>query len=574
MLDALPPTAVEFLTWPWQKIEPYFTDLRSRLLTAQSVGEWLADWSRLAELMEESYWRLYVATTTNTTDQDTQQRFSTFLDVTQPAARIAEQMLKTRLLGSGLEPPGFDIALRNMRADVALYRDGNIPLLGEEKTRGFEYQKIRGAQSVDWHTETLTLPQLTAHLTDPDRQVRERAWRLGTARRMQDREEINANWQSTLRLRHQLAVNAGEQDYAAYRWRQLYRYAYTPSDTEDFHTAIATVAVPAASAVFERRRKRLGVDRLRPWDAGWDLHVDSAEKAPLRPYQITDDLVSKTAAIFRRLDPVLGDHFDVMARENLLDLDSRPGKAAGAYCTTYAAARRPFIFMNGVGLHVDLLTLIHESGHAFHWSESYRQPYFQNRGLDYQPIEFVEVASTAMEYLTTPYLADPEIGFYTPEDALRAEIEHLEAAILFWPNMVVVDAFQLWTYRHFEESLDPARCDAQWAELSLRYVPDIDWSGLDDELASGWQHKGIMFESPLYYVEYGLAQLGAIQIWKRWQADPSGALARYRHALGLGSTVNLAELYEAAGARLAWDAQSLREAVELILARLDALESG
>jgi oligoendopeptidase F len=573
MFEMLPPTAVEFLSWAWPQIEPYFTDLKSRPLTDQSVERWLADWSRLAELVEESYWRLYVATTINTTDRDAQHLFATFLEVTQPAARSVEQTLKIRLLDSGLEPPGFEMALRHMRADVALYHQDNLPLLAEEKTLGSEYQKIRGAQAVMWNGTMITLAQLNAHVADPRRDVREQAWRLGTERRLQDRAAINANWQRYLRVRNQLALNAGHRDYASYKWQQYYRFAYTPADCEDFHAAIARVVVPAATLVSERRRKRLGVDRLRPWDAGWDLHVDSAEKPPLHPYQTTEELVRKTGAIFRRLDPALGDHFDVMARENLLDLDSRPGKAAGAYSTTYAAARRPFIFMNGVGLHVDLLTLIHESGHAFHWSESYRQPYFQNRGLDYQPIEFVEVASTAMEYLTAPALADPEIGFYTPEDAIRAEIEHLEAAILFWPNMAVVDAFQLWVYRNFEEALDPARCDAKWAELTRRYVPDIDWSGLDDELASGWQHKAIMFESPLYYVEYGLAQLGAIQIWKRWQSDPSGALAQYRTALGLGSTLSLPELYRAAGARLAWDAQSLRGAVDLLLAQLDNLES-
>jgi len=573
MFDALPATALAFMAWRWPQIEPYFVDLERRALNDQTVGAWLADWSRVAELIEESYWRLYVATSANTNDEETQGLFSVFLDETQPAVRAVEQRLKQKLLASGLEPAGFEIALRNMRAEVALYREANLPLLADEKALGTTHQKIRGAQSVDWEGQSLTLLQLNAHVDSPDRGVREKAWRLAAERRAKDREAINQNWQSYLRLRDQMAKNAGLPDYVEYRWQQLLRFAYTPQECADFHAAIAQEVVPAASRVFERRRQRLGVDRLRPWDAAWDLHVDSASKPALRPYQTTDELIRKTGAIFRRLDPALGDHFDVMAREGLLDLDNRPNKAVGAYCTTYAAARRPFIFMNAVGLHVDLLTLIHESGHAFHWAESYQQPYFQNRGLDYQPIEFVEVASTTMEYLTAPYLSDPEIGFYSPEDAIRAETEHLEAAILFWPNLAVIDAFQLWAYTHIDEALDPARCDATWAELTRAYVPDIDWGGLDDALGSGWQHKAIMFESPLYYVEYGLAQLAAIQIWRQWERDPAGALAQYRAALGLGSTRGLPELYQEAGARLAWDAAALREAVRFVTARLDALES-
>ncbi len=572
--ESLPRTAVDFLSWHWAQIEPYYADLASRAVTERTADGWLADWSRIAELLEESFWRLYVATTTDTSNAQAQALYSAFIDETQPAARVAEQKLKQKLIGSGIEPPGFEIALRNMRAEAALFREVNLPLLGEEKALGAGYQKIRSAQTVEWEGKALTLPQLSPYLLDPDRAIREKAWRLGTGRRLQDREAINQLWQSGLRLRDQLAKNAGLPNYVEYRWRQLLRFAYTPQDCETFHAAIEDVAVPAASRIFEKRRQRLGLDRLRPWDAGWDIAVDTSGQPPLEPFDHIDELVAKTGAIFRRLDPALGEHFDLMAREKLLDLDNRPGKMAGAYCTTYAAARRPFIFMNAVGLHVDLLTLVHEAGHAFHWCESYRQPYFQNRGLDFQPIEFVEVASTAMEYLTEPFYADPEIGFYSQQEAARAQIEHLETAVLFWPYMAVVDAFQLWAYTHIDEALDPAACDAQWAALIRRYVPDVDWSGLDDALESSWQPKIHLFESPLYYVEYGLAQLGAIQLWRNALKDPASALRDYQLALGHGSTLALPELYAAAGVRLSWDAPALREAVGLIRARLDSLESG
>jgi oligoendopeptidase F len=276
--------------------------------------------------------------------------------------------------------------------------------------------------------------------------------------------------------------------------------------------------------------------------------------------------------MFGRLDPTLAGYYDLMRGENLLDLANRPNKGPGAWCTSFVAARRPYIFMNAVGLHDDVMTLVHESGHAFHWSESYALPYFQQRGLDFIPIEMMEVASMSMEYLTAPYLAEAEGGFYSPQDAARARIEHLEGAILFWPYMAVVDGFQQWAYTHPDDAIDPQKCGAKWTELRQRFEPDIDWTGYEDALANGWQEKVHIFEVPFYYVEYGLAQLGAVQVWRNALADLPGAVARYRAALALGITRPLPQLYAAAGAKFAFDAETLRECVTLMRDTIAQLE--
>ncbi|HEX9617698.1 MAG TPA: M3 family metallopeptidase, partial [Anaerolineales bacterium] len=253
----------------------------------------------------------------------------------------------------------------------------------------------------------------------------------------------------------------------------------------------------------------------------------------------------------------------------LLDLENRKGKAPGGYCDDFKATRRPFIFMNAVGLHDDVQTLLHEGGHAFHLFEMIHLPYFHQLET---PMEFNEVASMAMELLAAPYLSAEQGGFYSQEDTARARIEHLEACLLFWPYMVVVDAFQHWVYENHQEARDPANCDAKWTELWERFMPGVDWSGLEAERATGWQRKLHIHEDPFYYVEYGLAQLGAFQVWGNALKDQAGAVAAYRKALSLGGTATLPQLYATAGARLAFDAGTLSSAIRLAEETITKLE--
>jgi oligoendopeptidase F len=452
MSPSLPKNAVEFLDWTWPQIDPYFQDLYRRSLNEDNILEWLNDWSEMSKLLDESYWRLYAATTIDTSNQEVEEKFKRFLDQVRPRGKTAEQKLKKMLLNSGITPEGYEVPLRDLSAQADLFREENMPLLSEDKKLVVEYDKIIGAQTVLWEGEQVALPQLLPEFQHPDRAHREKAWRLAADRQLADREALGDLWVQFLDLRQKIAANADLPDFREYRWRELLRFEYTPEDCYQFHQAIEDVVIPAAATIYEKRRQRLDVDTLRPWD----LEVDPFGKSPLDPFSNIKELESKTSQIFRRVDPQLGDYFEIMRAEGLLDLDNRVNKAPGGYCDYYLYSKRPFIFMNAVGIHDDVQTLLHEGGHAFHVFESAHRPYFF---LDV-PMEFAEVASMSMELLASPYLLKELGGFYSSEEAARARIQHLESMLLFWPYMAVVDAFQQWVYENQGAALSPANCDA------------------------------------------------------------------------------------------------------------------
>lgn len=565
MFETLPQSAAGMLSWSWDQFQSYYEDLFERALTADSVADYLADWTRLSERLDEVYSRLYVATTVNTADSDAEKAFGAFLDGIYPKSQEAEQKLKTRLLESRLEPENFALPLLKMKTDAEIYRDANLPLLTREQKMDVEYNKTIGAQAVEWEGRELTLSQLQPVFQEPDRERRESAWRLASSRQLADRAAINQLWKDFIQLRLQLAANAQQPDFRALRWKQMKRFDYTPEDCRRFHQAIEAVAVPAATRIYEKRRKRLGLRSLRPWD----LDVDPLGRSPLRPFQTGEELQTKAAAMFHQVDPQLGGYFQQMIQEGLLDLENRKNKAPGGYCITFAACRSPFIFMNAVGVHDNVQTLLHEGGHAFHVYEMRPLPYHQQLEVG---MEFAEVASMAMELLASPYLEKKEGGFYTQAEAARARIEHLERNILFFPYMAVVDAFQHWVYENPSEAQDASQCDACWTKLWKRFIPGVDWSGLEEQLATGWHRKLHIHCLPFYYVEYGLALLGSVQIWSRALKNQSAAVKDYRKALALGGTASLPQLYATAGAKFTFDEAPLKQAIELMESTLESLE--
>jgi oligoendopeptidase F len=566
MISILSATPQEFSRWSWSQIEPYFIELNKRKINPANLAGWLADWSQLSGLVYETYQRLYVSTTVDTTDQAAQSRYNTFLDEVFAGSEAAEQKLKEKLLASGLELEGFELPLRNLRAEAAIYAEENLPWLVKELKLKAEYDRIIGAQSIVWEEWETTLSQLHAVYREPDRQKRELAWRLAAQRQLADRQAINELWAELMEVRGRLARNAGLTDYRTYRWTQLLRFDYTPEHCIQFQRAIEEAAVPATRYLHEKRRQKLGLSSLRPWD----LYIDLDGQKPLHPFDRVSELEEGVARIFQQLDPELGKYFEIMRQEGLLDLDNRKGKAPGGYCTDYPVSGRPFIFMNAVGMQEDVQTLIHEGGHAFHVFESTKLSYFQQKRVG---LEFMEVASTAMELLAAPYLTKDQGGFYSQAEAARARIEFLDTAICFWPYMAVVDAFQHWVYENHQTASDPANCDVKWAELQEQFMGDEDWDGLEDELVTGWQRKLHIIQDPFYYIEYGLAQLGAFQIWRNSLENQKKAVADYRKALSLGGTVSLPGLYALAGAQFAFDVLTLQEAVDLGIKAIEELEN-
>ena len=565
MLAELPADARTALTWPWERYAPLYAELLARPLDVESAAAWLGDWSRLADTAQEVINRLTVQANRDTGDAEAERVYTAWLAEVYPAWMAAEQQLRERLLASALEPADFAIPLRDMRADVDRFRAANLPLISEESRLGNQYNKITGAQTVQWQGEERTLRQIQPTLQSPEREVRQTAWRRIAERQLADRAAINELWRALMAVRGQIAANADCLTYREYIWPLRRRFDYTPSDCARFHEAIEAAVLPAAARIYERRRARLGVDTLRPWD----LDALRPGEPPLQPFATIDELETRAEAMLAHVDPQFGGYFGTMRREGLLDLDNRRGKAPGGYCTSFPIEGRPFIFMNAVGLADDVRVVLHEAGHAFHNFECFELPYRQLRRA---PMEFAEVASMAMELLAMPAVAAASGGFYAdPAEAARARREHLESIILFWPYMAVVDAFQHWVYTNHALASEPVACDAAWGQIWDRFMPGVDWGGLYDEKVTGWQRKLHIHRAPFYYVEYGLAQLGAVQVWRNSLTDQAGTVAAYRQALALGGSVPLPELFAAAGARFAFDAETMGMAVDLLEQQIDAL---
>jgi oligoendopeptidase F len=565
MLSNLPETSDELKGKSWADLQPFYDELELRMLSAETINTWLADFSQLSDLVEEYGSRAYVATSRDTTDAEANHLYKVYVEQIEPQERAAAQRLKLKLLKSGFVPEGFEVALRNLRAEVDLFREVNLPLLTEEEKLRLEYFQIIGAQMVSWDGGEKTISQMQLLQQDADRSVRERAWRAISQRRLKDRSALNDLWHELLGLRRQIAANADKPDYRAYAWIDRQRFDYTPDDNLRFLDAIAEVVVPAAYQIYERRRQQLRVSTLRPWD----LAVDPLGRAPLHPFADSVELESRVASIFQRLDPQLGEYFAIMQREDLLDLDNRKGKAPGGYCTRFALVKRPFILMNSVGLHEDIRTLTHEAGHAFHTFEKFKLPYAMQRTVT---AEFNEVASMAMELLTPLFWSREQGGFYSAKEMAQARIDHLEKIILFWPFMAVLDGFQHWVYAHADAAMNPDNCDAEWAALWDRYIVGIDYSGLETSKVDSWRHKLHIYCFPFYSVEYGMAQLGALQIWANMLEDQPSALAAYRRGLALGGTKTLPELFAASGAKFEFDSETLSAAVGVIMKVMGELE--
>jgi oligoendopeptidase F len=397
-------------------------------------------------------------------------------------------------------------------------------------------------------------------LEEPDRALREEAWQLVAQRRLQEAEKFEANFEELLKLREQIARNAGFGNYRDYAFRARARFDYTPEDCTAFHEAIEREAMPMLRELQADRRRQLKLPALRPWD----LSVDPLNLPALRPFEQVGTMVERTQHIFDLLDPDLSKGFRLMGDLKLLDLANRKGKAPGGYQSTLAESRLPFIFMNAVGVQRDVETILHEAGHAFHALATRGEDLYAYR---HAPIEFCEVASMSMELLGNEHIE----AFYNADDARRARRDHLEGIIEIFPWIAAVDAFQQWIYTHPGHSR--AERTAAWVDLMKRFGGDVDWSGLETVRANLWHRQLHIFLHPFYYIEYGIAQLGALQVWANSKRDRAGALRAYQKALGLGGSRPLPELFAAAGCKFDFSQNTVKPLVKLIRSELEKLKA-
>ena len=558
----LPASPDAFADATWADIAPYYERLAEAPLDEAGVEAWLATWSLLEELVGEAGTLAMTAYTGNTADPALEANYLRFSTEIFPQLDEQQVRLARRLLALGWSRPDLDQLIAQFRTDAEIFREANVPLFAELEALGAAYQKVTGGLTVDWDGERKTIPQLQPHLQSRDRAERERAFRLGAAAYLEKRDELAALFDKMYALRQQAARNAGFDDFAAYVFRAKHRFDYTVEDCRRFHEAVERTVVPAVERILADRRRRLGLERLRPWDLG----VDPEQRPALKPFERTPEFVERAQRIFAAVDGELGDQFRIMADEGLLDLESREGKAPGGYCTKLPFRGRPYIFMNAVGVADDVNTLVHEAGHCFHAFLAHEQPFVWQRGTG---SEAAELASMSMELLAAPHLAQP-VGYYTPFDARRAQLEHLEDVLITLPHIASVDAFQQWIYTSGEGG-DAAARDRAWLDIRARFERGIDWSGLEAERVARWYRQLHIFEYPFYYIEYGIAQLGALQVWRRSLADPAEAVAAYKRALAVGGTRPLPAIYEEAGARLVFDADGMGELVALVEERLAAL---
>ena len=527
----------------WESIEPLMNDLRDRKLSCSNCLEtFIADRSSLSEVISEARARLYIDMTCHTDDEEIQKSWMQFVENVQPKLSEYSDILNRRLVEhESLDdlPERFGILVKGIKTDIAIFREENIPLSTRVTKLVTEYNEICGAQMVEFDGEQKTFAQMAIYFENTDRKIREGAWKAVSERRFEDNERVSEIYDELIQIRHKIATNAGFEGFQQYMFASMHRFDYSIEDCLEFHESIETVCQPLRHRTDGERMRDLGVDSLRPWDMG----VDVKGRPPLQPFNDVQEMVDGCSRIFHNMSEELGNYFDQLDANDCLDLDSRKGKAPGGYQYYLQKSRLPFIFMNAAGTQRNIETMIHEAGHAFHSFYSGHLDLIHERD---SPIEFAEVASMSMELLTHPHWEE----FYDNKDADRARRKHLEDIISFMPWMATIDAFQHWVYANPNHSREERA--EKWLELGERFGPKVDMTGFEDIHKVSWQRQGHLFGVPFYYVEYGIAQLGALQMWKYHRRDTQDALDRYKAGLSLGYTRGLTELFQASGLELSF----------------------
>jgi oligoendopeptidase F len=556
----------------WEAIEPYVTSLLERpVADGAELEQWLRDRSELDAACSQSRAELYIDMTCHTDQQDIQDAYTRFVENVAPhlanAAFKLDQRQKALTDEIELDESRYGVLVRDTVADVEIFREANVPIQTELDKLSQTYDQIVGAMTVEFDGREQTLPQMARYQESTDRALRERAWRVVADRRLTDAERIDAIFDDMIARRHQMALNADCDDYIGYAFKKMHRFDYTPADCVQFHESVESIIVPLMRRIDADRAGAMNVDPLRPWD----LTVDPLGRDPLAPFEDGQDLIERSRNVFARLDPALarlfvslGDNSDKGRREGNFDLDSRKGKAPGGYQYVRDRTRIPFIFMNAAGLHRDVETMVHESGHAFHSQLCADDPLVHYR---HSPIEFAEVASMSMELLTMPYWDE----FYDdPTDLARARRRQVEGSVVLLPWIATIDAFQHWLYANPDHTRDQRT--GAWLDLQKRFGNAVSWEGLEHVLPKVWQRQGHLFSVPFYYIEYGIAQLGALQLWSiSLEKGEDVAVEHYKRALAIGGSRPLPELFEAAQIRFDFGSDTIGRLANHVSNELDRL---
>jgi oligoendopeptidase F len=548
----------------WKSLQPYYDDLKNRSLSSlEELKKWISDFSEVDAAVSEHLGWLYIRMTCDTMDKKLSDAYNYFVTEIQPNIAPYDDEMNKKFLECGIKNQlneAYKLYLRSVENQVRIFRNENIPLLAELSVKEQKYGEISGAMTVEMEGKLLTLQQAGNYLKRQDRKLREEAYTKISGRRLQDRNELDSLFNELLELRHRIALNAGFKNYRDYKFVDLDRFDYTPGDCVQFHESVGKTVVPVLDTLLKKREQELAVDALKPWD----LEVDTFGKPELKPFANGEDLVQKTIRCFYSIHPYFGKVVETLHSTNHLDLDSRIGKAPGGYNYPLYETGIPFIFMNSSGTLRDVETMVHEGGHAIH---SMLTSNLEFVGFKDFPSEVAELASMSMELISMEHW---NYFFDNADDLQRAKKEQLEGVLKVLPWISCIDKFQHWLYLHNGHTVEE-RTEA-WLNIYSEFSGSaIDWSGVEEARAALWQKQLHLFEVPFYYIEYGMAQLGAIAIWRNYKTNPAKAIEQYMDALKLGSTKSISDIYSTAGIRFDFSEKYIKELADFVLVEIENL---
>jgi oligoendopeptidase F len=553
------------LTITWESLEPLFTELQNREINSTTeLEQWLRDRSELEAALEEDFaWR-YIKMSCDTANEELVKNFQYFATEIEPKISPLANELNKKFVESpfmdDLDKEKYFVYSRAIKKALELYRDENIELFTELQVKQQKYQSTTGAMSVEINGQEYTLEQASIFIKDLNREVRENAWKTIQQRRLIDKDDLNILFDELIKLRNQVSLNAGFENYRDYMFQALGRFDYTPQDCYDFASAIEKEIVPILKEQAEKRREALGLEVLKPWD----LEVSISGKAALKPFNNGEELIDKSIACFNAIDEKLGSKLATMKANNLFDVESRKGKAPGGYNYPLAETGAPFIFMNSANSLRDLTTMVHEGGHAVH---TFLTANLELNDFKHCPSEVAELASMSMELIS---MDNWDIYFDNAEDLNRAKKEQLADVLKTLPWVAVIDQFQHWIYTNPNHTA--ADREETFKQIFNRFGAGFaDWTDLEQQFGNGWQKQLHLFEVPFYYIEYAIAQLGAIAVWKNYKENPEKALEQYLAALALGYTKPMNEIYETAGIKFDFSAEYVKELAGFVKSELEKL---
>lgn len=549
----------------WSDLEPFYKDLEMRSINSvKELEKWIFDLSELEAVVSENMaWR-YIKMTCDTTDKELVGSYTHFITEIEPHIAPFANTLHKKLIASPytgeLDQKMYFVYLRGIKKSLELFREENIPLLTEINNESQKYGAITGTQSIEYNGEEMTIQKAAVYLKNNDRKVRETVYKKIQSRRDLDERELNELYDRLISLRNKVALNAGFKNYRDYKFEELGRFDYTAKDCFNFHEAIRKNIVPLNKEHEQERKNKLNLDTYRPWDT----EVDTDGKAPLHPFKDGAELLDKSIACFYEVSPYFGECLEIMKKMHHLSLESRIGKAPGGYNYPLYETGVPFIFMNAVGTHRDLVTMVHEGGHAIHSFLSRDLPVTEFKSM---PSEVAELASMSMELISMEHW---HMFFPNEDDYKRAKHEQLDKILKSLPWIASIDKFQHWIYENPVQTVKQ-RYD-KWEEIMEEFgTGEVDYSGLENSLRRGWQAQLHLYEVPFYYIEYGMAQLGAIAVWRNYKRDPKKALEQYSAALSLGYTATIGDIYKTAGIKFDFSDAYVKELAEFVKEELDKL---